>query len=267
MVLVRMIVNKLFTCWIGFAITNNLMIRDNMKKIVFIFLTVVGLGDAKSQTSIDNVILLFGDSITATRLHNPNPQIGNVNGANVGATVKRLEALLNESNRETIVLNYGWSGTTTEIGLDRIEANIAAAKQNHPGANYYIGILYGTNDFDVGGIQPSQTQDNMQGMIDVARANDVTPVVGTILPRLDRDVLIYNQAIKIAASNRNALLVDHNLAWKSNIDLLSEDGLHPTLEGYEFIGDIWFEAFRGIIPEGKPLVITPIIMMLLQEDE
>lgn len=227
-----------------------------IKKLALLFSLIATTAHSQPD-SPQTVIILFGDSITSTRPHLPDDvprsaRSGKVDGLNVGPTVDRLQKLLNENGKSVIVLNYGWSGTTTKLGAERIESNILAAKALYPNAGFFIGILYGTNDPTVGRLSTAETESNMKTIIDVSLSNNVVPVVGTLLPRLDRDIKPYGDAVISAATARGVRISDHNLFWLKNIELLEKDGLHPTLKGYKLMGDFWFnDVFNEIVPDKK----------------
>lgn len=233
---------------------------------ILLFLEAVKTASANPQ----DVIIMFGDSITSTRPHlseeYPAAFSGNVNGLSIGPTVERLEGLLNSSGKDVVVMNYGWSGTTTSQGVKRLGGVIDEAKNKFPRANFHIAILYGTNDPTVGGLSVRQTEENITTMINIALNKGVDPVIGTLLPRLDMNIEPYNLAVLRAANNANVKISDHNSFWLDILGLLENDGIHPRLEGYKIMGDFWFESvFRDKVEKKKNIAETLTAIYLTLE--
>ena len=231
----------------------------------------LSLTSSPSFAQVDKTIILIGDSITVTRLsftpcqscstQNPcaggnDGYCGYGNGDQWGWTARKLERLL-EYSGDTNVLNYGIAGTQSSSGINRIQSVINHAKAKHPANQYYILILYGTNDMGtriLPAVSSQQTQANILSMITIANQNGVTPIVGTLLPRKDRDVTAYNQAITSAASTGGADLVDHYQAWQGkNLDKYYRDPIHPKKCGSEFIAETWYQVYF----KGEPISSLP----------
>ncbi|RBP53518.1 SGNH/GDSL hydrolase family protein [Arenicella xantha] len=222
--------------------------RSKLSLLIFCLL-FSGVSFCKTK----NVIILFGDSITAGSPYTS----GNIGGKRIGPVQEHLQTLLKESGRDAVVLNFGWSGTTTRDAVHRLKDTLIAAKKLEPADYYYLAAMYGTNDSGVG-ISARETQSNVELIIDAARRENVTPIIGTITPKKRTNiwpVRPYNRSIFHAAKNKGALLVDHNAKWlRGGFNLLSKDGLHPNKYGYELIAYTWFNlAFESLIePSEKP---------------
>lgn len=64
---------------------------------------------------------------------------------------------------------------------------------------------------------------------------------------LQAQISAYNAAIAAASSKYHALLIDlsqQNYNLKSHPDYISEDGLHPTPNGYARLADLFYSAIR-----------------------
>ena len=223
---------------------------------VIIFILALSFANVASADNSENIIIMFGDSITSTRPHIPQhlneARTGNINGLNVGPTVMTLQNLLREQKKSVTVLNYGWSGTTSKQGLNRLERVLRDVKNTHSNASIFLAILYGTNDRLIGNLSPTETKSNIEAMISISNKNGVKPVLGALLPRLDFDISSYNASILEAAKKTNTSVVDHYSVWVSNIDLFEDDGYHPTKAGYELIGKTWYdEIFKAEVGRKK----------------
>jgi len=227
--------------------------------VVFLLISDVSFGKTK------NVIILFGDSITAGSPYTS----GNIRGNRIGPIQKSLQTLLDESNRHAVVLNFGWSGTTTNDAVKRLEDTLTAAKSLVPADNYYLAVMYGTNDSGVG-ISARDTLSNIELIIDIARNENIIPIIGTITPKQRTNiwpVRPYNKAITYAAIRKGALLIDHNSEWPNdNFDFLTEDGLHPNEQGYKLISRTWFNsAFESLIEPSADFktIFLPVVLDFL----
>lgn len=218
-----------------------------------------------------DVIMMFGDSIT-TGYPIINANTTNPIGSSEGPTVEKLKTLLEDSDRSASILNWGFGGSSSNQGLDRITENIISVQTSHSNAGaYYILIMYGTNDIGQG-ISSSTTGFNTRAMIDIARDRSFIPIIGSLTPRADRDVTEHNNAIVTSAFIRNAKVVDFNSAFNNyqpNFqELMTFEGglyLHPNQEGYDFIASLWFEnALKNLI-RANVLPLSPIYMLLLDD--
>ena len=240
------------------------------------------LANQKVFSAETNVIALFGDSITVgennafpwpLRPFTANGRIANQGAFPPLPPSDGLDTLLIAQGRPSTVVNWGIGGSTTDTGAARIFGNIGFTRATIPADNYYVLIMYGTNDFG-GGLSESTTGFNTLLMIDRARAAGYIPVIGTLTPRIDRDVTPYNQQIIAAANIRGVPVVDHfSRFWQFGFDLLDVEvfngsivRLHPTAFGYTVIQQLWFDAFlaNAIEPIGN-IVISPILELLLDE--
>lgn len=185
----------------------------------------------------------------------------------------------NNEIRDVVVANWGIGGTSSEKGVERISSNLQKTRRAFPASNYYVLIVYGTNDFGFD-ISASTTNFNIRMMIRKARQAGYIPVIGTITPRDDRDVTPYNSEIKSAANRENAPIVDHFArfirqpgGWRSILQ--QEIGVnsgrlvrfHPTDEGYLIIAETWFDQYlrNAIEPNDPSLNIAPILDILLND--
>ncbi len=263
-------------------------LRKKISRSLLSRLVCLLLGAAASQNSYaaDTVVIaLFGDSITVgenASFLGSRPGFGNGRQANDGLfptllPSEELSGVLGSERRQATIVNWGIGGSSTSSsgfgGAARILGQLSSTRQAFPADNYFVLILYGTNDFNAG-LSPSSTQFNTLLMIDRARSLGFQPVIGTLTPRDDRNVTPYNTAIVAAANSRGAPIVDHFSRFlqdgNGGLDLLDTEPigsgtirLHPSAEGYNVIAQTWFDQFLENVIEPNRIVISPIINLLL----
>ena len=224
------------------------------------------------------LVVVFGDSITSESGY-PGSSSGSRarNGAlNSGLPSSELTTILNESERPSLVPNWGHGGTPSGRnqngegefnGVERISGNLASSRGQYPSDQYFVLIIYGTNDPNFG-IPSGDTGFNTRVMIDSARGQGFEPIIGTLTPRTDFSVGSINNAIAAAASARNATLVDIFTKFNNagGFSLLL-DGLHPNSTGYNVIANIWFDEYleNAIEPLKSDVVLAPINLLLLDD--
>ena len=209
--------------------------------------------------------------------------------------------------RNTIVVNWGESGSTSSRGASRIIGDLAQAAANTPAAvQRFVLIHYGTND-PGNGIGSSTTAFNTRLMIQRARQAGFTPAVSTLLPRRLFDTQSLGNSIRGAGNTENAPVVDMFNAYlnfpgtpSSSFRLSGLAGfqggasnllpiesfaisattfvttrLHPNDQGYSVMVETWFEQLLEDAiepaPEPEPEQEDPLVLVpiinLLLEEE
>jgi acyl-CoA thioesterase I len=139
-------------------------------------------------------------------------------------------------------VNRGISGQTTPQMLLRFRQDAIALQPR------VVVILAGTNDIagNTGPETPSQIEDNLASMADLAHANGIGVVLCSILPAFDYPwqpgltpapkIDELNRWIKRYAGDKGYVYVDYHSAMKDARDglppTLSHDGVHPLPAGY-----------------------------------
>ena len=197
----------------------------------------------------DDEFIGFGDSITFGYLdYHEAPELG---------YIPRLEILLNNYFGPSKIINEGWPGEISINGLGRIEnvINIHCSR--------YLLLMEGTNDVIFKEISMDTTAFDLEQMILTCEDYGVFPLLSTIIPRKDWrwDIPFYHERIfdlndkirEIATDQKIPLTDQFNFfsyypeeegGWKS---LLSTDGVHPSIKGYEFMAECWFKDIK-ILP-------------------
>lgn len=228
------------------------------------------------HASRDKEIITFGDSITEGygEVSNNSP------GDRVGGYQAELEKLTDAINNHYDVLNYGLGAERTidterhpypEGGYHRLKNQVLPSRPNAE----YILILEGTNDvWD--SISHQTTVYNLGVMVDMAKSYGIIPILGTLTPDtrpgIDdfKNIPSLNQLIRDLAIQKNVKYADFYPAmidqWNTLYSGCSYGGLpidflHPCPEGYDRMGEIWFETL------GLPAYLhrTPWIKLLLKD--
>ena len=156
------------------------------------------------------------------------------------------------------VVGRGVSGQTSQQILARFYQDVVAL---HPSA---VHILAGTNDV-AGNLGPSREQDvlnNIAAMADIARANHIHVIIGSILPAADfpwrrgldpaGKIGSLNARLKLLARQSGALFIDYHetLAGPAGgmRDGLSTDGVHPNHAGYRVMRALAEAALKHAKP-------------------
>lgn len=155
------------------------------------------------------------------------------------------DSLFFKNNR---LIGRGIGGQTTAQMLVRFRADVINLQ---PKA---VVILAGTNDIaqNNGYIAPENILGNIISMAELAKANNIDVVLCSILPAYEYGwrkglepadkIIALNQMIKAYADKNNLTYVDYHSALKDERNGLPEkysnDGVHPTMEGYKVMEDM-----------------------------
>jgi lysophospholipase L1-like esterase len=148
-------------------------------------------------------------------------------------------------------VDRGISGQTTLQMLLRFRQDVVALKPA------VVHIMAGTNDIagNTGTMDLPTTEDNIASMVDLARANRIQVVIGSVLPAKDfgwhpgtdpgPKIVALNKWLKSYSHARHVVYVDYYAALNDGAlgmrSDLSPDGVHPSLPGY-LIMDPWADA-------------------------
>jgi lysophospholipase L1-like esterase len=225
--------------------------------------TLVGVGG--------KYIVAFGDSITAGKGDDFDPDNDSFDGRNLG---RGYAPVLNDLVTASVglpvnVLNEGLGGTTSSHGALRLQS----ALERHPKSQIWL-IQFGTNDAINGfrsgrGLQPGQSgydgsfKDYMQQIVEgvsaagkvpalakipvlLAACSDCTPYQDPSTEALNQLAQDYNTVIdELVAENH--LLIQPPDFYSYFIENRSKffDPLHPDGEGYQAMASLWAEKLIG----------------------
>ncbi len=137
----------------------------------------------------------------------------------------------------------GISGQTTPQMLIRFRPDVIALKPK------VVVILAGTNDLagNTGPIAVQATEDNLQSMAELAKANGIQVVLSSVMPVCDyirpqtarrppEKIIEINRWMKAYAEKNGFVFLDYYSAMLDDKDMLKQeltgDGLHPNDAGY-----------------------------------
>ena len=149
--------------------------------------------------------------------------------------------------------NRGISGQTTPQMLLRFRSDVIDLKPR------VVVILAGTNDIagNTGAMTLEDTANNLISMVELARANNISVVLSSVLPVSDRvknkdgvlfvqtknrppdKITAMNNWLKKYAADKSLIYLDYYAATADELgtlkDGLSYDGLHPNADGYKIM--------------------------------
>lgn len=210
-------------------------------------------------------ILAFGDSITEGKMVSPDKSQVEI----TSGYIDFLEEEYSQRIRPVLVIQSGIGGETTIEGLVRLQAVL----QQYPDIEFVL-ILEGTNDIFNPGFLPETVAENLGQMADMVRQAGSIPVLSTLLPRFDSDVIrriraeSISKAILPTARLRGATICDFQALFPKDPNLFSDLRLHPNLEGYELMADYWILAlvtFEGdvdrsfVVDKGDLLLLSAVL--------
>ncbi len=119
-----------------------------------------------------------------------------------------------------------------------------------------VTLMIGTNDVYAQSGQ-STMPNRLGSLIDkiTAAAPDALLVVAKITPLANASwnatIKTYNDAIPgvvdtRVAAGKHLMVVDMNTGFTSG--MLSSDSIHPNKSGYDFMGNVWYEAIKDFLP-------------------
>lgn len=162
------------------------------------------------------------------------------------------DSLFFKNNR---FIGRGISGQTTAQMLVRFRADVIDLK---PKA---VVILAGTNDIaqNNGYIALENVLGNIISMAELAKANNIDVILCSVLPAYDfgwrkglepaDKIVRLNQMIKSYADQNKLTYIDYHSQLKDERNGLpekySQDGVHPTLEGYKVMEKILLPALKS----------------------
>jgi acyl-CoA thioesterase-1 len=196
--------------------------------------------ETQAQTTVTPVeknktILCFGDSITA------GYGLDDTNDAYPAILQHTIDSL----NLDYTVINSGVSGETSAGGKSRIDWVIKQAPS--------IFLLeLGAND-GLRGVPLSETQANLQAIIDVVKAKSPETIIvlaGMELPpNMGQDyTTAFRQLFADLAKENNLIFIPFILEDVGGIASLNQqDGIHPNVEGHALVAGTVWETLQPLV--------------------
>ena len=161
-------------------------------------------------------------------------------------------------------IDRGISGQTTPQMLLRFRAEVIALKPK------VVVILAGTNDIagNTGPMSLEAIEDNLISMAELARSNNISVVLSSVLPISDYEIregkpIIQSQRrpperikalngwMRKYAADNHAIYLDYYSAMVDEKgflkDELSDDGLHPNKKGYDVMAPLAEQAITSAL--------------------
>lgn len=159
----------------------------------------------------------------------------------------------------TSYINRGIGGQTTPQMLVRFRADVIALKPK------VVVILAGINDIaeNTGPTTLEMIQDNLISMVELAKANNIKVILSSILPANNfpwrpniypaDKVIEMNVFLKNYAESNNCIYLDYYTPLVDNKKGMkaaySDDGVHPTIAGYDIMTPLVKEAIAKALLE------------------
>jgi lysophospholipase L1-like esterase len=155
-------------------------------------------------------------------------------------------------------VNRGISGQTTPQMLIRFRPDVIALQPK------VVVFLAGTNDIagNTGPMTLEAIEDNFTSMAELARANNIHVVLGSVLPVCDYikpqterrppdKIVALNAWLKSYAAKNNFVYLDYYSAMTDDKQMfrkeLTYDGLHPNAAGYEVMAPLAEKAIAAAL--------------------
>lgn len=162
----------------------------------------------------------------------------------------------------------GISGQTSDEILARFEQDVVSIKPK------IVLILAGTNDIAAnnGYVKTKEIVSNIVKMCELAKENDITPIVCSVLPcsefhwnksvkNAGKRIVKLNKKLKKYAEDNGFIYVDyHSVTVDDNLGLpekYSYDGCHPTSECYSVMEHKAVVAIGNVSMNDKSYYVTP----------
>jgi acyl-CoA thioesterase-1 len=189
---------------------------------------------ATSSATARPRVVILGDSITAGYGLSP-----------ADAYPAVLQAKIDAAHLNYQVVNAGVSGDTTAGGLRRVDWVLSA------GAKVLV-IALGGND-GLRGIPPKQTEANLSGIIQKAKAKVpglIVLVAGMQMPASMgvEFARAFGELFPHAAQANGALLIPYLLKDVGGIEKMNQpDFIHPTSEGQRKVAENVWAVLKGVL--------------------
>jgi lysophospholipase L1-like esterase len=201
--------------------------------------------------------LAFGDSITEGEVSQPWPNVHDVDPLNNYPVV--LQDLLRQryafQKDSIVVLNAGVHGINATADEARFISTTIDSRADA------VLLMQGVNDVNEG-IDPVVIAESLKRSVRRALSGGVKAVfVSTLLPQVRPGFRAYNpsgvealnEEIRYAIPSVGGIVVDSYAAFRPLQDLLiGIDGLHPTVDGYKKLAEVWADAIKLHFEEPEP---------------
>ena len=139
-------------------------------------------------------------------------------------------------------------GGSSYNGAEEIEDDLATENAG------YLLLLFGAIDALQEDMNAAESASNIISCADYARSQGFIVIIGTVPPQLNevtnQRVQQLNTQIRQMASNGGFIVSDHylaliNAAAGDLMNVICEDGIHPSDLGYSVMAETWYKAITG----------------------
>jgi lysophospholipase L1-like esterase len=193
--------------------------------------------------------LAFGDSLTSGVASTALPFRTAVLALPDSYPAKLKPKLVAQYPSQTITVdNVGWPGeTATDGGQYRLGSELTTYRPQ------VLLLMEGTNDLLV--YSPDQVVLVLEKMVQQAMSTGVLAMIATIPPQRsggvrNRDRVAamipgFNDQIRAMAARQGIAVVDVYAELVKDMSLIGADDLHPTVQGYEVMSRVFYDAIRA----------------------
>jgi lysophospholipase L1-like esterase len=190
--------------------------------------------------------LAFGDSLTSGVTSPALPYSTIVVALPDSYPSKLTPRLASRYPSQTITVdNVGWPGeTATDAGQYRLRSELAVYRPE------VLLLMEGANDLLTH--SPEQVVLVLEGMVRDAMSTGALTMIATIPPQRagglrNRDRVAamipgFNDQIRAMASRQGITVVDVYAELAKDMSLIGQDDLHPTVQGYEVMARVFYDA-------------------------
>jgi len=200
-------------------------VKSYITAALIVFISIFTVACSDSDTSSAN-------STSATKILAVGDSIGTGYDVASDSSIRTPWPTLVQSKTGIQVVNYSREGRHAAFSVSTVEDAILTEQPSH------LIIMLGTNDSNNGSV--SGATNAMQAIVEIALANSVIPIVGTIPPRNSDSALI--------SSNYRALgvaIADVEAAFGDGSGLFQSDDIHPNDAGQEVIANTFVSALEA----------------------
>lgn len=199
------------------------------------------IDEVKKKEDWQNLARYRKANATLTAIKSSKPRVVFMGNSITDGWIRANSAFFEGKN----YIDRGISGQTTPQMLLRFRSDVIDLMPA------VVVILAGINDIagNTGTMTLDETFGNIVSMVQLAKANNIKPVISSVLPAYDfpwrpgmqpaEKVIQLNMMLKNYAAKNNIVYIDYFNAMKDERNglptRLSQDGVHPNLTGYKIM--------------------------------
>jgi lysophospholipase L1-like esterase len=199
--------------------------------------------------------LAFGDSLTEGKIALTPTLLSEVFEDAYSLRLQRLLAA-RYTTQQIVVVNDAVGGERV-VGITEHSpgGDVRLSQSLNAHRPEVLLLMEGSNDLGAGRDGSRRAIDGLQQMVRQAKGRGVRVFLATVPPirsggarRRDATAALvpeFNDSIRALAARESVTLVDVYGAMKDRIDLIGQDDLHLTPQGYAIVAEIFFEVIKA----------------------